>query len=322
MKPLEKRALYNLIQMTHEGDPNLKVANWQTQNYRLLTVEDLFQKLQNFNIHLDKHSFQAYSEEADSPEELTELLTLGSQISVEIEDQIYLLVFEIWRKILPEKPAISIICNELDYEIYLHDTLPTPKQNSKKLQNAIINFAKLLQTNADHGHFYKDSFEKIDLYFANDVEGFLYDFVVEKIDDHSAAEAQEILDAFYPYFQGSYWFDLLRVKLIKSSNKKIASKILENIIEDLNKTDDIDFKFELASYLLEVSEISFFRETIINIANCLSTKEELQETLTLLQRFNNSQAIEDALKLINNKSVFKGSESKAIIIQLLDQIKF
>ena len=110
---LKGKALYNLLRINWLEDPSIGVQPWQVEDYRVLSTADLFSKLEKLKIPLNEESFLLYVESSDSPEELVECLCLDDE-DLEISDQSYLLLFELWRRLIPEKESLSIFCDELD----------------------------------------------------------------------------------------------------------------------------------------------------------------------------------------------------------------
>jgi len=180
MDQIEQRALYNLLRMNWLNDPSLEVEPWQVEDYRQLSLSDLFTQLKESDIQLDKISFITYADECDSPEQLTEYFIGDRHLEIPHEDQIYLLVFELWRRLMSEKPSLSIFCDELDHQIYLYDhgQLTSPLH----LQTALANLLTILEENVDEGIQPTEAFRLISTCCANDIEAFLYDFISEQID--------------------------------------------------------------------------------------------------------------------------------------------
>ena len=117
---MDKRALYNLLRLNYQEDPTLAVESWQVQDYRGFSLEDLFNQLKEINIHLDKPSFEIYVENTEDPEDLTQLLSEDVE-NIKTQDQVYLLVFELWRRLAARKPSVSLFCDELDRKIEEYD---------------------------------------------------------------------------------------------------------------------------------------------------------------------------------------------------------
>ncbi len=57
MNTIERRALYNLLRMNWINEPTLPVESWQVEDYRALSLPDLFGRLKDFNIQLERVSF-------------------------------------------------------------------------------------------------------------------------------------------------------------------------------------------------------------------------------------------------------------------------
>ena len=104
---LQTKALYNLFRINlRDGEP-LEVDPWVLEDLRALDISLLWKKLAAEQILLDRAAFCHYAEEVDSPEELTVLLT-DEALDQKTVDRVYLVLFELWRRLLPEKPSLSI----------------------------------------------------------------------------------------------------------------------------------------------------------------------------------------------------------------------
>lgn len=276
---IERRALYNLLRMNWLNEPNLSVESWQVEDYRLLPLADLFERLKPFNIHLDRVSFIAYADECDSPEDLADHLTADRALSASQEDQIYLLVFELWRRLLSEKPSLSIMCNELDYQIFLYDH--GELENPFALQDALAHFVQILEENVDEGITEDEAFNLISTYCANDVETFLYDFIAEQIDEENESYATELLDDFDPYLKNNKWFKLLQIRICEKNQAKIAQKISHQVIEEHLGEDDVDFNLELLSVTADLADHPIFAKVIGQTLPIIKHEEEFQDLLII-----------------------------------------
>src|SRR5438128_2674617 len=114
---IERRALYNSLRLNWLQDPAISVEPWQVEDYRSFSIEKIFEQLKQKNIHLNKASFVALAENADTPEDLTDDLLADSDLDAAAQDYIYLHIFELWRTLIPEKTCLSIFCDELDHQI-------------------------------------------------------------------------------------------------------------------------------------------------------------------------------------------------------------
>lgn len=277
MTQIERRALYNLLRMNWQSDPSLKVESWQVEDYRLVDLTQLFERLKKLMIDLDRVSFIAYADQCESPEELTDYLIGDRQINADLEDRAYLLIFELWRRLVSEKPSVSILCDELDYQIYRYDN--GQANDIEPLQNALSNFVTILDENVDEGVSPDEAFDLISNYCGNEIETFLYDYISEQIEQEHESYAHELLDNFSAYFAGNKWFDLLRARL--SSHSKSANKYLSQIMEEYVVENDLEFNLELLSSMVEIGSPPLFRELIKQTLPLLKTEQDFHDLLVI-----------------------------------------
>ncbi|GAG66688.1 unnamed protein product, partial [marine sediment metagenome] len=112
---LQPKALYNLLRMNAEQDPSLKLQPWKIADYRAMNEETLFAELSALGFDLGRERFLEVAEQCDTPEQLTGYFV--GEVDPEEEDRAYLLFFELWRRFVPERPSLSIFCDELDHHI-------------------------------------------------------------------------------------------------------------------------------------------------------------------------------------------------------------
>lgn len=271
MNAIERRALYNLLRMNWLNDPSLSVESWQVEEYRPLSLMTLFHRLKPYDIQLDRVSFVAYADECDSPEDFTDHLTADRNFSTAQEDQIYLIVFELWRRLMSEKPSLSIICNELDHQIHLYDEGQV--EDLSILQNALTRFIQILDENADEGVPPQHVLRLISTYCANDIETFLYDFISEQIDEENETYVRELLDDFDIYLANNKWFKLLHIRLCDEYHNKISQQLIEEVMEEHLNDHDLDYNLEFLSILGEKGFDPLFK-TIVQQTLPLIKKEE------------------------------------------------
>jgi hypothetical protein len=306
MNLLERHALYNLIRMNWLNDPQLSVEPWQVEDYRALPLPALFERLKTHSIDLDKAKFTIYADECDSPEELSEHLIGDHPLEAKIEDQIYLIIFELWRRLMTEKPSLSIFCSELDYQIYLHDREELSQPSH--LQNALANFALLLNENVDQGFSTQEAFKLITPYFANDIESFLYDYIYELIEEDNESYAQDLLDNFAPYLKGNKWFELLYIRLIERSNNRLADKLLIHLIEDYFDEKDVDFNLELLGYMIDIGKSQEFKKFALQTIEIINNEEEFQDLLMLTSDY--FHRLDNEIQEKQIQSILKNREQK------------
>lgn len=279
MNTIERRALYTLLRINWLNDPSLQVEPWQVEDYRAIPLFELFERLKQFQIQLDRSTFTAFADESDSPEELTEQLIGDAVFTAAEEDQIYLLVFELWRRIYSEKPSISILCNELDHQIFLYDN--DEIENPLALQDALIHFSQILDQNVDEGVSPSEAIQLISTYCANDVETFLYDFITQQIEEDNESYAQELLDEFEVYLNDNKWFQLLRLRICHNIHGKTAQKLLQNLIDEKLKGNDVEFNLEFLSLMTGIVPETVFCRLIRETWALIQNEEDFQDLLSI-----------------------------------------
>lgn len=302
MNAIERRALYNLLRMNWLNEPNLSVEPWQVEDYRSLSLPTIFNRLKQFNIQLERMSFIAYADECDSPEDLTDHLIADRHFNTAQEDQIYLIIFELWRRLMSEKPSLSIVCNELDYQIHLYDQQQL--ENSLALQDAITHFVKILDENTDQGIPSLNVLKLISTYCANDIETFLYDFISEQIDEGNETYVHDLLDDFDTYLENNKWFKLLRIRLCDQFHSKVAQKLIEDVIEEHLNEHDLEYNLELLSILVEKEMDPLFRLIVKQTLSLIKREEDFQDLVSIaIDYFHclDQEQQEIALKVILEK---------------------
>lgn len=298
---MNRRALYNSLRMNWVLDPSFEVEAWQVEDYRAMPIDLIFEKLENHKIFLDKTSFLAFADSVETPEELTDALLADTTVDSEGYDQCYLLVFELWRRLLPEKPCLSIFCDEMDHQIHLYDR---GEQNAEAIQDALANLQVLLDENADSGVDPHEAFEYINTGCANDLEEFLYDFISEKIDDGNDSYAIDLLEGFGAYVQDVKWFELLRARLIAKDEPEEANHIVEQLLEDKRINPDIEFYLEVLSFLVSSGDKKTFEGLVTQIADLIQVEEDFQSLVSICADFYHRldrENLENALQELLDK---------------------
>lgn len=246
---LQRKALYNLIQLNlpriETGE--LKIADlqsWQLANYREKTVEELFQQLKGLGITLGSDQFEAYGKHFEAPEEMVE--ELAKEREPLEKDHIYLILFEMWRRIFPEKRTLSIFCDELDNQMIAFDL-----QRPNQVADSLVYLQQLLDEHVDQGLDPKQAFQLIQMYCANDIESFLFDYILAAIEGDNQSYALELLDGFRRYVAGSPWFAYLNARALILEDGEEGYSQLEKLIEQTHA----DTSLEL------IEEILFFWQT-------------------------------------------------------------
>jgi hypothetical protein len=298
---IARRALFNSLRMNWLSDPSAKVEQWQVEDYRSLLLTELYTRLRHFDLDFDRTSFTAMAGDVDSPEELCDGLIGDANLLPVEEDQVYLLVFELWRRFITEKPCLSVFCDELDHQMFAYDQGNVVKE--EEIQDAIANLEVVLDENTDEGADPAVVFESIANCCANDLETFLYDYISQQIDTHNLAYAADLLESFEPYFRDISWFEFLRARLYSNTDPEASNEIVKDLVKVIKKQQDLDLSLELLAFLAKGGKPELFLPLVRQTVSMLETEEDFQELLAIcsdyyhfLDQDHEEQLVVDILK--------------------------
>jgi hypothetical protein len=276
---IQRKALFNLLRMNWLLAPVKNALDWQVEDYRSLTNAQLFERLDIEEIHLDAAAFIAYADTFETPEELFNELLADSDTDPETKDRVYLLIFELWRRLLPEKSCLSIFCDELDHQIALYDA--GQWESMEHLQDAIANLQAMLDENTDLGNDPKGVFQTVSAASANELEDFLYDFIADQIDQGNGVYASELLDGFYPYVSEIKWFDLLRARIIAMHDTAAARVPIRQLIADLAGENDLAFNLEVLAFMVLGGDREAFSALVKQSLPLLNQESDFKDLLSI-----------------------------------------
>jgi SHS2 domain-containing protein len=295
---MERRALYNALRINWLADPSLEVEPWQVENYREMSLPLLFSRLRQHGLNLDKDSFIRISENFDAPEEMHEHLVEEEGLSAVEEDQIYLLLFELWRRLQKDKPCLSVFCDELDHQIYLYDQ--GHLYSIENIQDIIANLQVILEENSDEGVDAEEVFRLINQNCANDIEAFLFDFIVEQIEGNNFSYAQDLIESFYDYVGDKKWFKLLNARILSHTDSESAKVAVQNTVDIAMDSNDLEYNLEVLAELAHESERDIFVDLVNKSLPLLKTEEDFQDLITITADYFNLLDQDDLYQLMQN----------------------
>lgn len=290
---MDRKALYNSLFMHWRDNPDFaEVEKWQIEDYRSIPLESLFQRLEKFDISLDKNRFLAYAREVDSPEELFETVVNEEEIDEKSQDQIYLLLFELYRRLLPESRPLSIFCDELDHLIDEYDR--SLLKSNESLEYALASLEQILEENLEEN--FEDNQKSFDLNgkanpseifviisscCANDIESFLVDFISEEIDAKNYTYASELLEDFEKYVLDKKWFVYLEAKLASETNRDDSEILNQKLLTDASVSNDLDFALEALAFFSKNGEENTFPILAVKKLPWLKTEQDFKDFLSI-----------------------------------------
>lgn len=312
---LQTKALYNLLRLKKQKDPTVQVDSWAMEDLRKVSNEELFSKLEKDGVKLDKKSFLLFANESDTPEELTDLLFPDGK-EEEKKDPFYLLVFELWRKNLPEKQSLSIFCDELDYQINLYDEDQT--ESDEHIQDALANLLDFLEANTDDGAEPKDVFNALTDYCAHDVESFIYDYTFELLDNENIIYSSELIEGFTPFVQEPLWFEFLNIRLLSFTDIGAANSLMQDLLRnDL----DLSLLLEIIRFLSTTGDHELFKLSVQKSLPLIDEKDELMDIMSMIadyyRRLDEDDKEKEIQELINASQKRKFTPKDLKILQAL-----
>lgn len=269
------RALFNALRINYRDGKRDDVPAWQVEDYRIVPRESLFTRLEGFNIHFTEESFAACIEEYDSPEEL--LTYLVEDADETVQQQVYLLLFELWRRFGDEKLTLSVFCDELDYVI--EDYEDEEEGSRERLFECLEELEDILDDSVDQGTDPRVAFQTLKSYCCHDIEAFLYDFISDDIDKGHETYPSELIDSFTPYFDYPEWLELLRMRLIAACDFDEAAIIYDRFVEVLEKENDLGLYIEVLKYLTYVNDRKEYFSAFDAALKLVKTEGDLDELI-------------------------------------------
>jgi len=272
---LHKKAYYNLLRFDHLEGKKSHSANWQVENLQDLSLEDLFKKINRLGIEINSEAFISLAKNLASPEEMIEKLSQNLKNNKK-EDELYLSVFEVWKKLFPEKVSLSVFCDDVDNSFFAYDK--NILESDEKVQSLLANLEVLLDENVDEGLDPTDAFEALTKYCACDVGCFLYNYIFEQIDSDNKSYALELLEGFYPYVKKNRWFSILCIELCDDPCQ--INNLINGLIENFRFVPDIDLGLEVLKVMIAKASQNQFLSLVSLLLNQKLEKEHLIELIS------------------------------------------
>jgi hypothetical protein len=258
------RALYNLLSLTASKDQ--EVHPWQVECYRSLEDSALLKKIAELNLSIDLPTFLKFSSKCDSPESLLEMILSKESRQTEAE-RVYLVLFELWRRHLPEKRSVSVFCDELDHLMELYDA---KEDVVEELFEHFEDLGQMMEESIDEESGPLEVMSYISSYLAHDLDAFLYDYIQDLMQSDNDEEASLLIDLFRRFSHKRRWFDFLRLKLLIKEDAFDTANMTERFVDEIIESKDIDLAFDFLSYLKSRGDsfsISKFLPEILQIAS-------------------------------------------------------
>lgn len=280
---IQRKALYNLLRVNWLDDPAIKAEAWQVDDYRNISLDELFHRLGKMGINLTRQSFLYYAANFDNPEDLTDCL-VTDELEENFWDKVYLLVFEMWRRLVFDKPSLTVFCDELDFQISLYDQGHV--EDIEGIQNVLVGLQDVLEDNVDDENREPVTlFKSVAENCANDVESFLYDFIADQIDEENYDYATELVDGFYDYISDVKWFKFLRIRLVSLTDSEWSENLLVQFMDEFSGSMNLDLLFDVLSCMVQNGSEEYFADTVRMVVKLLESESDFQDLLHIVLDF-------------------------------------
>lgn len=273
---LRGKSLYNLLRIERSNNPKAQGLSWQVEDLRKVKLSTLFTRLDKLDIFLDEVRFVRLAEQFDNPEELVVHLCKNT----EDQAKCYLLLFELWRRLLLKNPSLSLFCDQLDYLIEAYDRGSLAEID--QLQDALESLEDILDNAVDKKDMPEEIFYYVCSYSAHDLEGFILDYIADQMIGENYMGASELLDAFASYVIHKKRFEALRICLFLSTDTPSAPLIFERFLEDLVEEPEFEALLILLDYLIYRGNQELFFKVVKQALFSLQTKAQFQDVLEMM----------------------------------------
>lgn len=276
---LHKKALYNLIKfnLIKVPEQQVQLESWQKDNYRSYSLETLFSSLSKIGLSFDSQSFQKAGQHFDTPEAFSE--SLSKQLLSLDQDKAYLLIFELWRRLFPEKQSLTIFCDELDHQIIRYED--EEGQSFLEIQDGVVTLQDVIDKNVDEGVPVKDALPLLQGFCANNLEAFLYNYIFDRIEEENISYAKELIEGFSKYTKEPLFFKLLAIRVEISEDPEEGYEKLENLIDQLKEETQLELSLDMLAFLAKTGNHSLFTKLAIQIIPSLRTEEDFRDLVLL-----------------------------------------
>lgn len=320
--PFHGRAYYNSLQLAGRDCHDKDVQSWQVENYRLIETETLFERLEGLDITLDREGFVLYSKSVESPHELM-LNLVPNDASALLQEKVFLLVFELWRRFVTEKLSLSVFCDEFDHQIELYEQGDV---DDELLGVMLARLESILDGSVDQEQSPIEVFKLVKTFFAHNFEDFLYDFCTHLIDIDRRTLASEMIEGYYDYIEDKPWFDFLRMRMLAEEDLVEADEVIARFFVNMMDTPNFELGLELLEFLAKAGKSQLFYNIYQTIVPLVQTEDDFKQMLKTVASFYSDVDFEmehDFVhKLLSERSDIDPAERKKleqVILETLDQ---
>lgn len=274
------RGYYNLLWLQKLRGLPVSAESWESKDYRKIPLETLWNELSSLSLYFNSESFTAFCAPLDSPEELIQILMPEEG---EEKNKVYLLIFELWRRLLPAKESVSIFADQLDRKIAAYEKY----KDDLELLSALNQVVDILESNTITDDPPEAIFERLCLYVAHDLESVIYTYIDSGLTDDSHLDSRLLLiDHFMPYVKDKSRLQFLRLKSMPVDFSYEREKLAEHIISSLQEKINIPLSIDLLFYFIEKRDKELFSEFFSFLISSVAEEKILVKLLDVLMEYH------------------------------------
>lgn len=282
---LETKALYNTLAMLHQNEQVPKGDLWKVQDMRTCSLEALFGELRRLRVNFDQKQFYHWAAACETPEELLELVLGEEEEKSEQADHIYLILFELWRRLAPEKRSLSIIADDIDHCIDAFDR--EEEVEDAQVESLLSEWGRLLDSLRDTGLTEDQALRTIEPFFAHDVPDFVIDYLLEVTGRQEASFTSLLLEKMRSHcMRESLWLKFIELKLslheedlidVRKKLGELASSVLTS------RECDVELTLALCDIAFELKKDELLVRLLEKLLPCLEEDDDFEAVLEFLR---------------------------------------
>ncbi len=273
------RAYYNLLWLSKLRGQNIPAEDWESFDYRGFSTNSLFALLQTYHIYFDSKDFILFCDDLNNPEDLIERLDVEEG---ELKRKVYIVIFELWRRLLPEKGSISIFCDELDHLIASYKGAP----NEDALFDILNQVLEILDRNTEMGQSPREVFSRLCLYIAHNLENVIYTYIDTRMKEDAEGGYLSFIDHFMPYVEEKRALQFLKLKALSNVFAKEKESLAAYLVHSLQESSNFSLSVPMLFFLIEEKYQELFSEFFSFLVEKTTEEKKLVVLLDVLMAYH------------------------------------
>lgn len=289
---LETKALYNSLRMMGRRMKLSPQDSWKVADWRGRESTALFNELKEMGVVLDPPLFYQWAAHCETPEDLFDFLFMeegeeSAEWEEERKDHLYLLLFELWRRLVPEKRSLSLVADEIDHVLFAFDS--GKEMVDEEMENALEEWVRLLnRLHDEEGLSAKEALHAIEPHFAHSVPDCIIDFLLDVSERGESERYGPLFEKVRPFLTlEPLWAKIVELRFCLREDMTLVNKKLGDLVAHVLTTPDVECEviFALCDISLKLERGELFLRLLERVAPCLQEQEDVEVVVHLLADF-------------------------------------